>query len=281
MGYLLGVIGYPAKHSLSPWIHEKFLAMSELDGVYRAYEIEEDFLSSFLRSLKAMNVDGFNVTVPYKEKIIPFLDKVDDSVKYVGAVNTVVNQNGQWIGYNTDGIGYIKSLQHEYPSFFETIDNKKILIIGAGGAARGIYYALASYGFTYIDIANRTVSRAHTLIENKTDKVVTSLFTLEQGEELANQYDLIIQTTNMGMTPNVNSRPISLNKLKDAVIISDIVYNPMETKFLSSGRKLEAHIHYGHGMLLFQAAYAFQLWTGLHINPSNMLQELMEKLQER
>jgi shikimate dehydrogenase len=279
MGYLFGLIGNPAKHSLSPWIHDYFLKTNQLQGIYRSFEVSESELPAFLYSLKVMKIDGFNITIPYKEKIVQYLDDLDSSAKQIGAVNTVVNKNGKWIGFNTDGEGYIRSLENDYPFFFDGMKEKKILLIGAGGACRAIYYQLNQRGFISIDIANRSKERAEKLTEMKEAKVQTNILSLGEAEACLHQYDLIIQTTNIGMVPIIDQAPITVNKIKDGAIFSDIVYKPMETKFLQLGKAKGANIHYGHGMLLFQAAYAFELWTGKKLNPASLLPSLEKKLK--
>ena len=228
-----------------------------------------------------MEIDGFNITIPYKQEIMKYVDQLDESAEKIGAVNTVVYKNGKWIGYNTDGIGYVQSLNYQYPYFFQNKSTKKILILGAGGAARGIYYALNDAGFLHIDIANRTVSKALDIRKIKKDNVTTNCITLNDGEQLADQYDLIIQTTNVGMAPNEHNTPIELKKLKEKAIVSDIVYTPFHTLFLKQGMKLGANIHNGHSMLIFQGVEAFRLWTGIKIDPSLLLTELEDRLKNK
>ncbi|MRG86666.1 shikimate dehydrogenase [Salinibacillus xinjiangensis] len=279
MGYELGVIGNPIKHSLSPWIHGQFMEMAEVEGRYLPYEIQEEQLEERISEFKLMKMDGFNVTIPYKEKIMELIDEVEESAKSIGAVNTVVYKNGKLIGYNTDGKGYISSLKNSYPDLFDQTGDKKVLMIGAGGAARGIYDALNREGFTMIDIANRTLERAEKIRSIKQPDVDTTILSLQKAEENISKYDLIVQTTNIGMTPDVGLMPIELQNIRNNTVISDIIYNPIETKFLQTAKKKGARIHYGHGMLLYQAALAFELWTGQKVDPSNLLERLEQKLK--
>lgn len=267
--YRLGLIGYPIKHSLSPWIHESFLASTNVKGSYSIIEI--DPATSFSKSmqlLKERNLNGFNVTVPFKQSIIPFLDEVDQEAKRIGAVNTVVNKNGNWIGYNTDGKGYVRSLMDKFPGL-ESEKEQSVLMIGAGGAARGIYYALLTEGFTNIDIANRTLSSAQELTEFKPASANTNTKTLEDAEAMLSDYDVVIQTTSVGMKPYEGTTVISLDKLKPSCIVSDIVYQPIKTRFLTEAESKGALLHFGHTMLLYQAQLAFEIWTNKNI-------ELME-----
>ncbi|TRM12769.1 shikimate dehydrogenase [Lentibacillus cibarius] len=280
MQFRLGLIGHPIQHSLSPWIHNQFLEKSGLTGTYSLIEITpEDSFTRELEKLKSSGLHGFNVTVPYKQKIIPYLDQLEWKAEVTGAVNTVVNQNGKWVGYNTDGTGYVRGLKEQYPSVFEAAC--KVLIIGAGGAARGIYQALIAEGLSYIDIANRTTESAEAIAQKGSDGVQTNVLGLQEAEEVLGHYNLIIQTTAVGMKPNTEEQIISLEQLNEDSIVSDIIYQPLTTKFLQTARRKGAHVHYGHTMLLYQAQYAFQLWTSYNIPIGDLKQQLKTLLEGR
>lgn len=278
MHYQLGLIGYPIQHSLSPWIHERFLTNTNLSGAYRIMEIHphEDF-SEQVKRIRQSKINGFNVTVPYKQKIIPYLDQIDENARLMGAVNTVVNKNGVWTGYNTDGIGYVRSLRSRFSSLNEKA--MKVLLIGAGGAARGIYYALIQADFLHIDITNRTLTSAKEIKALKDSNVYTSIFSLDEIEERLHIYDMIIQTTSIGMKPNENQSIIHLDHIKKGSIVSDIIYQPLQTEFLKQGEKMGAKLHYGHTMLLYQAQAAFELWTNMNPAMEDMDKELIKKLR--
>lgn len=279
--YQLGLIGYPIKHSLSPWIHEHFLKKTNLSGSYDIIEIslEENF-SERIQQLRDQQIDGFNITVPYKQTIIPYLDELDANAKRIGAVNTVVLKDGKWIGYNTDGIGYVRSLEEAYPELF-TNKSSRVLLLGAGGAARGIYDALTTSGFTYVDLANRTLSSAEEIAELKLPHTKTKTFTLQEAEARLAEYDVIIQTTSVGMKPHIDKMVISLEHLKPETIVSDIVYQPLETTFLKTAQAKGAKIHYGHTMLLYQAQYAFEIWTNQQVEVGDMDEQLKSILEGR
>lgn len=279
MMYHLGLIGYPIKHSLSPWIHEQLLKKAMLQGDYRLFELSlEQSFAKQAEHIKQQNVHGFNVTVPFKETIIPYLDNLSSEAQAIGAVNTVVNQNGRWIGYNTDGIGYLRALESQHPHVFMNKTNP-VLIIGAGGAARGIYYALLSEGFRRIDIANRTIEKAYAIAALNTYNARTDCITLEQAEKRLEQYALIIQTTSVGMKPNNKATPLYLNQIKPRTIVSDIVYQPLETLFLKEAVKRQALVHYGHTMLLYQAQAAFEIWTNQRVSIDNLDLKLQTRLE--
>jgi shikimate dehydrogenase len=161
MGNLYGVIGCPINHSMSPDIHNDAFKEKKIDGYYHAFHVEPDQLGESVQALKVLGVKGFNVTIPHKISIIPYLDELDVTAKIAGAVNTVVNVNGRLVGHNTDGNGYVDSLTQV---LIKPILEQKILIIGAGGASRGIYFTLAHLGCREIDLCNRTVSKAEELI---------------------------------------------------------------------------------------------------------------------
>lgn len=279
--YQLGLIGYPIKHSLSPWIHERFLKVSQLIGSYSLMEIDvADDFSEEMSKLRTRGIDGFNVTVPYKQIIIPYLDEIDDEAEKIGAVNTVLNHEGRWIGYNTDGKGYVRALESKFPNLLQE-KHKKILILGAGGAARGIYYALVNAGFDYIDVANRTTSSAHEIATLQKESTQTNVLTLEEAEKMTPEYDIFIQTSSVGMGVGNEDTIISLNGLKKSAIVSDIVYQPIETAFLRKAKSLGASVHFGHTMLLYQAQYAFEIWTNHRASMHEMDDELQLILKGR
>jgi len=274
--YAFALIGYPIKHSLSPWIHEQFLQQTNQDGTYSIIEINphNDFATKVAK-LKNSNLDGFNITVPYKEKVIPYLDEIDEQAKEINAVNTVLNQDGKWIGYNTDGIGYMRALTEQYPAILAN-KNINILLLGAGGAAKGIMHALLSYGYRNITIANRSLARAKQL--QQADEHINVL-SLAEVEDNLSRYHLIIQTTSVGMKPNSGEAIISLQSISRDVIASDIVYQPLYTTFLKEANDHGANIHLGHTMLLYQAQYAFEIWTG-HRPDVSPLNEPLKRILE-
>jgi shikimate dehydrogenase len=274
----LGLVGFPIKHSLSPWIHQRFLENTEIIGTYSILEVQENELEQMVQTIRKNDYKGFNVTLPYKQRIIPFLDELDSHAKEVGAVNTVLNLDGKLIGYNTDGIGYLRSLMNHYPVFVED-RQKNVLLLGAGGAARGIYYALNQSGFQFIDIANRSIEKAHSIAELKTPVSETNVLTLSEAEKNLDNYDLIIQTTSVGMKPNVDELPIRLERLQENAIVSDIIYQPIWTELLKEAQSRGASVHHGHSMLLYQAQYAFEIWFGRLPITTNMDIQLKQLLE--
>ncbi|WP_394217875.1 shikimate dehydrogenase [Halobacillus trueperi] len=275
--YKLGLIGHPIGHSMSPWIHEKLMEQQGIEGKYELLEIQPDEFDEKVNLLKEKGLDGFNVTVPYKEKIIPYLDGLDESARHLGAVNTVHHTNQGWIGYNTDGRGFVHSLKNRFPDLFH--ENSKALLLGSGGAARGIYEALTTTEINRVDIANRTMKRAEHLIQDIPSKAHAGALTLEQAKNTLMDYDLIVQTTTVGMNPDHDQMIVSLDHLTKGTVVSDIVYRPMKTKFLTEAEKRGARLHFGHEMLLQQAVYAFQIWTDTDPESSLLLDEFEQKLR--
>ncbi|WP_053219099.1 shikimate dehydrogenase [Virgibacillus senegalensis] len=277
MGYQLGLIGYPVQHSLSPFIHHQFMENADIQGEYQLYETEPEQLEKRLDQLTEAGISGFNVTVPYKQAVMPFLEEVDQEALKIGAVNTVVNDNGTLKGYNTDGIGYIRSLEEACPDVLG--EDKKILILGAGGAARGIYRALAKHGIRYISIANRTKSKAEGLLDLKDLHTQTEILSNSEAEDALGNYDLVVHTTSVGMSPKQDDQVISLNNLKPHTVVSDIVYKPLNTKLLRQAERMGARSHQGHTMLLYQAQYAFEIWTGTHPSMDGLVEQLEQRLR--
>lgn len=275
MKKVYAVIGDPIAHSMSPAIQNDAFKKEELDAKYLAFHVKPNGLEDAVKGMKALGVCGFNITLPHKETIIPFLDEVDELARAIGAVNTVINKDGRLIGYNTDGIGYIKALQEELTG---DLTGKKTLIIGAGGAARAIYFTLVKEGVKQIDIANRTKERAVNLISECPYDNASIAFTIAEAEQREAEYDLIIQTTSIGMSPDVDVSPLDVANIKSTAFVSDIIYNPLKTKILIEAEKNGAKIQNGVGMFAYQGAIAFKIWTGIMPDTSRMKQIVLNNL---
>ncbi|HWJ77505.1 MAG TPA: shikimate dehydrogenase [Niallia sp.] len=268
------VIGDPIKHSMSPAMHNDLFQAYGIDAKYETYHIKRGMLESGLEELRNMKVDGFNVTVPHKTDIIPYLDELDPLSEAIGAVNTVVQKNGKWIGYNTDGYGFLQALEQEKVNLKE----QKVLIIGAGGAARAIYFTLAHYGVKWIDICNRTVERANMLKEDCPFEVHTNILNISEAESSLENYSLVIQTTSIGMSPNIEVSPINLHYLRSDSLVSDIIYNPLETMILRTAKAKGARIQNGIDMFVFQGALAFEKWQGFFPDTDRMRKIVLNQL---
>jgi len=271
---LYAVLGDPIGHSMSPFMLNDLFSFYNMDSVYLPFHVKSENLQDAVKGLKAVGVGGFNVTVPHKSNIIPFLDGIDELAENIGAVNTVVNENGQLIGYNTDGPGFLKGLNAILPN----LTGQKVLIIGAGGAARAIYFTLAKENTQRLDIANRTMDRAIGLINDCPYSVDSRACSFEEAIESLGEYDLIIQTTLIGMSPKIYEQPIAINNVRNQSVFCDIIYNPLETQFLKDARQNGARIQNGIDMFVYQGALAFEKWTGLFPDVERMRDNVLKQL---
>ncbi|WP_404428781.1 shikimate dehydrogenase [Sutcliffiella horikoshii] len=273
MKSLYGVIGSPIAHSMSPLIHNNAFLQNGMDAHYHAFHVEPDQLETAVAGMRALGVTGFNVTIPHKEAIIPLLDSVEDAALQIGAVNTVVNKDGKLIGYNTDGRGYVEALKEVVG-----LKDKHVLIIGAGGAARAIFYTLALEEGIQLDICNRTVSKSEDLIKEFSLERIARSITVDQAAKEIKNYDVVVQTTSVGMFPQINDTPLPLVSVKNHAVFSDIIYNPIETKLLREAKALGAITQNGVHMFAYQAALAFEIWTGKFPDTDRMKKLVEEHL---
>lgn len=272
---LYGVIGDPIAQSMSPIMQGQEFQQLGIHAHYQPFHIKPKDLEDAVKGMKAIGVEGFNITSPHKTAIIPLIDKIDPLAEAIGAVNTVVREDDQFIGYNTDGEGFIKALQADWKEHF---DNERVLIIGAGGAAKAIFYTLLSKGIVNIDICNRSVERAKKLILDCPYQGNSTALSLSSAEAGLGKYDLIIQTTSIGMYPDLSSSPISLDALRSDTFVSDIIYNPFETAILTGAKQKGAQIQNGLGMFVYQGALAFERWTGIMPDVERMANTVKKQL---
>jgi shikimate dehydrogenase len=270
---LYGVFGDPIKHSKSPLMLGRAFRAEGINAVYAAFHIVPGQLKAAVDGVRALGFRGINVTLPHKEEIMRYMDEIDAGARVIGAVNTVVNHNGTLIGYNTDGIGYVRSLKEETGL---TLEGKRILILGARGAARGVGYALAQERPASIMIANRTEEKAQELAEDLSRYCECEGMGWKGIDNLKQRVDLIVNTTSVGMHPNIDETPIDTSWLREGITVSDIVYNPRVTKLLQEAGKRGCTIHEGLGMFIYQGAYAFEYWTGRKA-PVAVMREAVEQ----
>ncbi|MEH7236100.1 shikimate dehydrogenase [Bacillus sp. JJ1562] len=261
MEKVYGVIGSPISHSMSPIMHNDLFEHYKLKARYHAFHVAPGGVQAAMEGFKALGISGINVTIPHKIDVIEYLDAVEEVAANIGAVNTVVNENGKLVGYNTDGNGFIRSVNQIISN--EEIRSAKILIIGAGGAARGIFISLAAMGVKNIDIVNRTIDRAKAIIDDCKYSVDSLALGFAEAEADLGKYQVIVNTTSVGMHPNVDDMPLSVKNIVPKTIVSDIIYNPFETKFLQEAAKRGAITQNGIGMFVYQGALAFEKWTGI------------------
>ena len=263
--HLIGVIGHPIKHSFSPLMHNISFDIAQLPYVYLPFDVLTANLEDALKGMNALNIKGFNVTIPHKEKIIEYLDSVSEEANVIGAVNTVVNENGTLAGYNTDVNGIVATLE----PYKEQLVDKTVSVFGSGGAARSVIFALIRYfKVSRINIINRTVEKAERLKDYFAEKMLyDSIKTYElvppDVVKVLNKSKLIINSSAVGMFPEIDDSPTEIEEsFKRGQIVFDAVYNPLETKLLRIAKAKGAITLNGLTMFVEQGAKSYELWTG-------------------
>ena len=273
---LAAVVANPIKHSISPFIHNSAFEATNTNGVYLAWEVDAAELAETVANIRRYQMYGINLSMPYKEQVIPYLDQLSEEACLIGAVNTVVNREGTLIGYNTDGKGFFKSL----PSF--KISRKRLVLLGAGGAAKAILAQAILDGVSQVSVFVRSASIEKTRpylekLQNETG-FKADLFALEDVSELQariSDSDLLVNATSVGMDGVSLPIPASV-LLPEKLLVADVIYQPFETPFLKWARNQGNQSINGLGMLLYQAAEAFELWTGKEM-PTDQIWELLKQ----
>ncbi|MED3992866.1 shikimate dehydrogenase [Priestia aryabhattai] len=280
---LVGLLATPIGHSLSPRMHNLGYTLANLNYAYLAFEVGNGELEATVNGLKAAGVAGFNVSMPNKMKVLDYLDELDDSAKYTRASNTVVNRDGKLIGYNTDGLGYVKNLiEHGVQ-----LKDQKVTLVGSGGAATPIAIQLAQSGIREISIFARNdqyFSQAeenvnYINIEMKEFGVKANIFPLEDKgafrREVA-ESAILANGTSLGMKPlgDLSIIDDTLDVLRTDLVVTDVVYNPQKTKLLTQAEEAGAKTINGLGMMLWQGALAFKLFTGVDM-PVKQVKEIL------
>ncbi|MFC7684605.1 shikimate dehydrogenase [Ureibacillus sp. GCM10028918] len=267
------VIGDPIAHSKSPNMHNTWFNEMNIDAAYIPIHVKSEDLENAVASLKILGASGWNVTIPHKQTIIPYLDELDPLAEKMGAVNTVLHlPDGRLKGYNTDGAGFVHSLEEVIG---KDKKNQGVLLIGAGGAARGIAFALKQFGYHNLTITNRTVEKAEEIIYELGEGRALSI---KEADQLLDNFGILIQSTSAGLANSEFKLPLSLEKLQEGAIAADIVYNPLMTPFLLEAQMKNAKIVNGLGMFVHQGAIAFNYWLGQYPNTNNMIKRLTAEL---
>ena len=273
------LIGDPVEHSLSPLIHNLAFQSLKLNCVYLTFHVRIHELDKAIKGIKALGVSGFNVTVPHKVAILSFMDEIRPSASVIGAINTVVNDDGKLVGYNTDGQGALAALLNEGAN----PKGKRVVLLGAGGAARAIAFTLTPIVDKLI-ILNRTGSKASILakqLEKRFRKEVEGK--ILSSKKLSNELDdtdILINSTSVGMYPNVDESLVDRKMIRSDMTVFDIVYNPLETKLIKEAKASGAKTVGGAKMLVYQGALSFEIWTGKKPPIEKMLKVVIEKLKE-
>ncbi len=272
-----GLIGDPVEHTMSPAMHNAAFKKLGLDFVYVAFRVQAAELGRAIEGIRALNMRGLNVTIPHKVAVMKLLDKLDPMAEKIGAVNTIVNDDGILTGYNTDATGFLQPLLEKRIE----LKNKYAAILGAGGASRGISFILAER-VASLTILNRKVERAKELASRTSlafgSKVTAGELTGENLSRVLEKTDILVNATSVGMSPNSDETPVPANLLRPGMIVYDVVYNPVKTRLLQEAEASGAEIISGLDMLVWQGAMAFEKWTGQKAPVKLMKQEAMKIL---
>ena len=256
-----GVIGDPIEHTLSPTIHNAAFNHLKLDFVFLAFHVKAADLENAIRGMRGLGIHGLNVTMPHKSTVIAYLDEVDPNVKFLGSANTILNKEGKLSGFNTDGDGALKALRENGAELSE----KKVLLLGAGGAAKAVAFALAQEAGE-LAILNRAAEKAAVLANalNRVfgKKIVGGALSPSAVQKNLQDADILVNATSVGMHPNINQTLVAPQWLKPNLTVMDIVYNPVETKLAKDAKAAGSKVISGVEMLIYQGAASFEIWTG-------------------
>ena len=276
------LLGNPLGHTISPPMHNLAFEKLSLDSCYLPVEVSNENLGTVFKGLSKMNVGGLNVTIPHKIRILEFLDELDPVAATIGAVNTICIKKGKTKGFNTDGEGFIQSLEEESGL---KVEGKRFFIIGCGGAARAISMTLAFKGAEKIYLCNRTAEKAESLAMEINTKIrpcaeaVNSEFAKQK--KALDQCDILVNSTSIGMHPNVDHLPLDESLIRKELIVADIVYNPRETKLLQVAKAKGCPVVPGIGMLIYQGVEAFKLWTGVEPPVVEMREKVYQLMSQK
>ena len=275
-----GVIGDPIEHTLSPIIHNAAFNHLNLDFVFLAFHVKAADLKNAIHGMRSLGVHGLNVTMPHKSMVIGYLDEMDSAVKFLGSANTILNRDGKLLGFSTDGIGAVKALRENGVALSE----KKALLLGAGGAAKAIGFALAQEVGELV-ILNRAAEKAEELAETLEPmfdrKVVGDALSSNAIKQNLLDSDILINATSVGMIPNFNQSLITPQWLKSDLTVMDIVYSPVETKLAKDAKAAGAKVISGVEMLIYQGAASFEIWTSLSAPVKVMRNAALNKLSSK
>lgn len=270
------LIGHPVEHSFSPYIHNFLAEKYGVDLKYSCFDVEPAKVKEALEGFKALGIIGSNVTIPHKIEVMPYLDEIDKNAAIIGAVNTIKNEAGRLIGYNTDGVGFVKSVieaGHE-------LKGKHVMVLGAGGASRAVVVELAASGVKAINIRNHTLEKAEALAEKvrkNFPQVKVEAAPLEVSEDDLAGVDFLINTTPLGMSSRKDLMPIDEKIVPPTyLVVCDIVYTPHDTKFLKWATQHDLKVVHGIGMLINQAIHSFHIWTGIDVDAYDEVYELLK-----
>ncbi len=268
---ITGLIGYPLSHTLSPYMHNAVFKKYKMNWEYKVFELKKNELKNFIKNMKKENIKGVNVTVPYKQEIMKYLDTIDKGAEKIGAVNTIVNIKGKLKGYNTDYLGFEESLKKHKIN----LKGKDVVLFGAGGAAHAIVYVLQKHKPRIIDIINIDIPMAEKLVKKLKVKNARVWYLKESEviDALVEGADFIINATSVGL--DKKSMPYKIKKIKrKGIPVYDLIYNPPVTPFLKQAKKKGAKIINGLDMLIYQGMASFKIWTGRNSDYNTIVKAL-------
>jgi shikimate dehydrogenase len=276
---IAAVIGDPIAQSLSPYLHNYWLKQNKIDGVYIPLKVSVAEFSEFIKSMHSLGFCGFNITIPHKESALKLCNFISLAAKQIGAVNTItIDQDGKIYGDNSDHFGFIQNIKSEYPNF--DFKNKKVLLLGAGGAARAIVFGLLNQGVAEITIANRDLIRAENLAQNFLKMGQIKTISWNNRDKNLSDFDMLINSTSLGMSGK-DELEIALNNLKKSALVCDIVYKPLMTKLLKQAQQQGNLTVTGIGMLVYQGVIGFEKWFKTKPEVDKKLLDEMIKLSSK
>ena len=276
---LCGLIGDPVEHSMSPAMHNTAFREVGIDYLYVPFRVKKEELGKAIDGMRALNMRGLNVTIPHKVAVIQHLDELDSLAEKIGAVNTIVNDDGVLKGYNTDGAGFLQALLEGGTD----PEGKKVVVLGAGGASRAISFTLADRG-AHLSILNRLLELdwaqelASRISHIFTEEVEALELSRENLTRVLGKADILVNATSVGMSPGIDQTPVDSDLLGPGLIVFDAVYNPIKTRLLCEAEAAGASTISGLDMLVWQGALAFEKWTGRKAPVELMKQEAIKLL---
>lgn len=274
-----GVIGDPIEHTLSPVMHNAAFNYLNLDYVYVAFKVKRAELEKAIDGMRCLDIYGLNVTMPHKNAIMRYLDEVDSTAKFVGAINTILNDGKKLLGFNTDGVGAIKALKNNGVD----LNGKKLLLLGAGGAGKTIAFHMAK-AVKEVVILNRTAEKAKKLagvLTRKFEKrIIGNSLSLSLVKEHLKDSDILINATSVGMHPKTNQSLVAPQWLRSDLYVMDIIYNPIETQLAKDAKLAGAKVISGIEMLISQGAVSLEIWTGCSAPIEIMKEAILNRLSK-
>jgi shikimate dehydrogenase len=274
---VFGIIGDPVEHTLSPGMHNAAFKKLNMNNIYVPFHVNEEELEDAITGAYALGIRGLNVTIPYKTEVIKYLDYLDIAAGLIGAVNTIEFGKNGAVGHNTDGIGAVRAINE-----ITSVKNKKVMILGAGGAARAVAFQILLSGAKTLVISNRTIEKASELRDDLVEKLEPDVKVTDLGHELETELkeiDILVNTTPIGMYPNISQKPlVTADMMHEDLVVNDIVYNPLKTGLLDEAEKAGAKTISGVKMLIYQGVESFKIWTGIEPPVEVFKKALMDQM---